>query len=86
MAKAVGVWLTTKDNPYDPVDQYDEWKLFDKMHHHDCEEVLARFAHTSDQLTDTENTIEIENAIKEIISVDPFNEYTMVKKEFDLIE
>jgi hypothetical protein len=78
----IGVWLTTTDNPYDPCDQYDQWKLFDKMHNHDCEELIARFANLSDQLTDTENLIELETAIDEIIAVDLEGVYKKIKKEY----
>lgn len=80
----IGVWLSTKDNPYDPCDQYDEWKLYDKLHNHDCEELVARFANCSDQLTNVENLVEIENAIDSIIAIDLENKYIKIKKEYEV--
>lgn len=86
MAQLTGVWLTTVDNPYDPVEDYDKWKLFDKEHGYDCEEILARNVFLSDQLTEAENNVEIEDAIDQIIIDDPLNIYTKVKKTFPSIE
>lgn len=80
--KKIGVWLSTVDNPYDPSEKYDEWKLYDKLHNHDCEELLARFANCSDELTDTENLIELESAIHKIIATDLENKYIKIKKEY----
>lgn len=80
----VGVWLTTRDNPYDPSEQYDEWSLYDKLHGHDCVDLLGRFANCSDQLSETENLIEIENAIDRIIATDLENKYVKLKKEYDV--
>lgn len=72
--------LTTIDNPYDPFEEFTSWLLFDKEKGHDCCELLARFAHTSEQLTDEENDDEVERAIDEIIKYDPENIYLKLKK------
>lgn len=76
----VRCFLTTFDNPYDPYDQYEEWYRFDCDMGHNCCGILARFAYTSDQLTDNENAFEIEKAIDSIIKNDPLNIYKKVKK------
>lgn len=78
MAKAI---LTTHDNPYDPVKQFDEWYDFDMLHHYNSCGLLARFAMTSDVLTEEENDREIERAIDEIIKFDPFNIYKKIVVE-----
>lgn len=78
----VGVWLTTNDNPYDPSEQYEEWSLYDKLHGHDCVDLLGRFSNCSDQLSETENLVEIENAIDRIIATDLENKYVKLKKEY----
>ena len=62
--------ITTIDNPYDPFDQVDEWFLFDTEKGYNSCAYLARIARTSDQLTDEENSREIERAIDEIIKYD----------------
>ena len=47
--------LTTFDNPFDPIDQFDSWFLYDIEKGYNTCERLARFANTSDQLTEKEN-------------------------------
>lgn len=73
-------YLTTVDNPFDPCDQFDSWYLYDEMHGYGTCGLLARFAKTSDALSDEENAREINDAITRIIALDPFNIYKRVKK------
>lgn len=73
--------LTTFDNPYDPFEQFTSWFLFDVEKGYNTCAYLGRIARTSDQLSDTENDMEIERAIDEIIKLDPFNIYKKVRKE-----
>ena len=68
--------LTTKDNPYDPWTQWPEWFAFDYEKGYHSSEYLARIAIISSDMTDEENTAEIERAIEEIIRIDPFDLYT----------
>ena len=75
------VTLTTFDNPFDPFEQFTSWLLFDKEKGHDCCELLARYARTSDSLTEEENDLEVERAIDEIIKYDFMNIYKKVKKD-----
>jgi len=70
--------LTTVDNPYSPFDQFTLWHLFDKERGYNTCELLARIAHTSDEMTDQENSAEIDRAIDEIIKYDPLNIYQRV--------
>ena len=72
--------LTTIDNPFDPIDQFDEWYLYDMQKGYSSCAYLARIARTSDALTDAENEIEIERAIDEIIKYDFMNIYKKVKR------
>jgi hypothetical protein len=70
--------LTTFDNPFDPVTQYDSWYMFDVDKGYNSCAYLARIAHTSDQFTDEENEMEIERAIDEIIQYDFMNKYKKI--------
>ena len=72
------VMLTTFDNPYSPFDQFTLWHLFDKERGYNTCELLARIAHTSDDLTDQENNAEIDRAIDEIIKYDVMDIYKRV--------
>ena len=75
--------LTTVDNPYSPFDQFALWHLFDKEQGYNTCELLARIAHTSDDMTDQENSAEIDRAIDEIIKYDPCNIYKRVFENSD---
>ena len=75
------VAITTIDNPYDPIDQFDSWLLFDKQNGYNTCEYLARIARTSDQFSDKENDEEVERAIDEIIKYDFMNVYKKVKRK-----
>lgn len=73
--------LSTVDNPWNPFTNFDEWYAFDVGHgYHSCA-VLDRFARTSDALSDADNSIEISNAIDEIIKFDPFHRFIKVVQD-----
>lgn len=77
--------LTTKDNPFDPFTQYESWLNFDHMHVAEhanvfTDQLLARFARTSDELSDFEYNEEINNAITRIMVLDPFDLYRRVRR------
>lgn len=65
--------LTTVDNPYHPIDQYDEWRQFDMEHGYYTEQRLAKVAATSYSLTDLENQRNINAAIDDFIRLDELN-------------
>lgn len=59
--------LTTVDNPYDPVTQWDDWFAFDMAHGYNTPGLLARAIVTSDELSEADQDDAIEEAIDEII-------------------
>ena len=62
--------LTTKDNPFNPWTDYDDWYAFDRDKGYHSPEYQARIAVTSDDLSDEENDQIINTAIEEIIRID----------------
>ena len=70
--------LTTFDNPYNPITEFDKWFQYDEDHDYHSSGYLARIARTSNQMSDEENDMEIERAIDEILDFDPFGIYTKV--------
>lgn len=75
----MAVAITTVDNPYDPLNNFSEWFMYDIDNGYNSCGLLDRFAKTSDVMSDAENAKEIERAIDEIIKYDPFNIYRKVK-------
>lgn len=73
--------LTTKDNPYNPFDKFDAWLQFDVIKGYNSCGYLARIANVSDRLSDLDYAQEVERAIDEIISIDPFDLYRKVERQ-----
>ena len=70
--------LTTTDNPFDPFTQFDTWKAFDDDRgYHTCE-YLARIAVTSNNISEADDNLAIDNAIDEIVELNVLGIYKKV--------
>lgn len=74
------VALSTIDNPYSPITQFQEWLQYDMDKGYNSCGFLDRIATTSNSFTDEENEEEIEKAIDNIVKYDPLNLYIKVKE------
>lgn len=72
--------ITTRDNPFDPFDDFEQWFLFDVTKGYNTCAYLGRIARTSDALSDAENAEAVENAIDDIIRFDAMNVYVKVSR------
>ena len=73
--------LTTTDNPFDPFDDFDRWRAFDKQRgYHSCE-YLARVAYTSDEMSEADEIRVIEEAIDEIVELNASGVHVKVVKD-----
>lgn len=59
--------LTTVDNPYDPFSQWDDWFAWDQSAGYNTPGLLARIARTSDDLSEADQHLAIQDAIDEIV-------------------
>jgi hypothetical protein len=59
--------LTTVDNPYNPSTQFDDWNAWDVRHGYHTLALLGRIVNTSDDLSDTDQDLAIEQAIDDIV-------------------
>ena len=75
------VAITTIDNPFDPIYQFDEWYAYDNAHNYGTCSYLARIAHTNEALPEKTNDEEVERAIDEIIANDFVGMYKKVVHE-----
>jgi hypothetical protein len=63
------VMLTTKDNPFNPFTQYEEWKAFDEDKGYFTNNYLARIVRTSNDLSEADQEAAINTAIDEIVEL-----------------
>lgn len=73
--------LTTIDNPFNPFVDFDAWFEFDSSKGYNSCSLLSRIANTSDQLSDFENSKEINRAIDEICEINASGMHTFVTKD-----
>lgn len=59
--------LTTVDNPWNPFTHFDEWYAYDEACGYHTTSFLARIVRTSDELSDADQSLAIEQAIDEIV-------------------
>ena len=59
--------LSTSDNPYSPVDQYTEWLAWDARAGYNTPAYLARVTFTSDDLSEADQAVAIDQAMNEIV-------------------
>ena len=77
------IMLTTFQNPFDPFENFMQWRLFDieqmnALGFQPTCEYLARIAKLRDDMTEKEVEEEIERAIDEILLYNPLNIYKKV--------
>lgn len=73
--------LTTDDNPYDPFTQFDMWLAFDTRMGYNTLGLLARIVITSDQLSDPDQSLQIELGIEEIVRENALGIHRRVTRE-----
>lgn len=75
--------LTTIDNPFDPFTQWREWFSYDTAKGYGTSELLARVIITSDELSDADQSLALEQAIDDIVSENVLGLHTKVTKKVD---
>ena len=84
--KNYAVAVTTFDNPYDPFDQFDEWFLFDVEKGYNTCGHLGRLTKDADDMSQREESDDIERAIDRMIELDFMNIYKKVTKKIENTE
>lgn len=75
--------LTTLDNPYDPFTQWDEWRQYDTTYGYYTSELLARITRTSDELSDIDQQIAVNEAVDEIVKENVLGLYKKVTQKLE---
>lgn len=84
MEKIINSMLTTKDNPFDPFTDFDNWYAFDSDCGYNSCGILARLYDNSDQLPPTVEARYVEEAIDSFLATDPTKMYKKVQKEVEI--
>lgn len=72
--------LTTIDNPFSPLTQYDEWRVWDEARYN-TNSLLARVVVSSPDLSEADQTQAIEDAIDEIVTENVSGVHTKVRAD-----
>ena len=72
--------ITTTDNPFNPFDDFVKWFLFDIEKGYYTSSKLARLTKLRDDMTEKEETEEIERAIDRLIEIDPLDIYIKITR------
>ena len=72
------VLITTKDNPYDQIEDFANWYREDRLLNANSWEYVMRIANLRDDMSEEEKDFEIERAIDEIVLNDPLDRYKKV--------
>lgn len=75
--------LTTIDNPWNPFTHFDEWYKTDLIKGYNTLGYVARIAKTSSNMDNETYLNCINNAIEEILTLNPVNIYYRVTKDTD---
>lgn len=77
------VSITTIDNPFNPLHDFDHWFQFDvEQGYYTCNK-LARLTNVTDDMSSAEEQAEVERGIDRLIEIDPLNIYTKVEDRGD---
>lgn len=74
--------LTTVDNPFDPFTRFDEWLEYDISMGYNTSAFLDRIAKVSDDLSQPDQALAIQNAIDEIVQENVSGMWRKVTKDF----
>lgn len=75
--------LTTTDNPHDPFEDFDAWQAFDVRAGHHSLSYLARIVLVSDEQSEADYNLAIEEAIDEIVDLNLTGLYKKVTRVAD---
>jgi hypothetical protein len=76
--------LTTIDNPHDPFNDFDLWYAWDTRMGYHSSGFLARIAMTSDEISDADQALAIEQAIDEIVRENVLGVHRKVTRDISI--
>lgn len=74
--------LTTTDNPFDPFTNFNEWNNYDMRMGYNTAAFLDRIAKVSNDLSEPDQALAIQNAIDEIVNENVSGMWRKVSRTF----
>jgi len=71
--------LTTVDNPFDPFTEFSQWLAYDTQLGYNTPGLLAAVATTSDELSDLDLALALDEAMDQVVSENIFGVHRKVK-------
>lgn len=71
--------LTTTDNPFSPYTDFKSWYAYDVEKGYNTCSYVARIARTSDELSDADQQVALDDAINEILELNLLGIYVLAK-------
>lgn len=78
--------ITTIDNPYDPIDDFDHWLMYDNSKGYGTCSLLARFANIDSDMSESLEYNELSYAIDSIIDLHSDGKTSFYKKIVRLLD
>lgn len=72
------IMLTTIDNPFNPFTQYDAWQEWDEANGYFTCALLDRFVKSSDELSDYDQALAINQGINNLLKLNPTGKHRKV--------
>lgn len=82
--QAVAHMLSTSDNPWNPWTNFDEWNTWDMQAGYHTLAYLARIAVSSDELSETDQDMAVEQAIDEIVEKNINGMYVKIQEPAEI--
>ena len=74
--------LTTIDNPFNPFTHYDDWYAYDVAKGYNTCGLLARVTQSSDELSDADIALSIEDGMNEIVKHNTLGIHLKVTRDY----
>lgn len=74
-------WVTTLDNPFDPFDDYENWKRFDEDYGYHTESLICRYLEASPEFGEDIYNKAVEDAVDKVVHYNFTGNYRKVIKE-----
>lgn len=72
--------LTTIDNPYNPFDDFRSWYFWDVSHGYNTAGYLGRIVKSSEDISETDQIVAVNQAIEEILELNLTGMYKKVER------